>query len=265
MISAALCRPSEAFCLGCYLLTLPGCWLLPVEGFPGTGERQRVPTPQEILVQNFWESGVHGGKLWDRAQFLVSFPSQLLQISNLIEESGYQKQSAADRQPVAYPQYHPSIQKMLDAPTSGQKVIGLEIMETQQEHNAVHSRDHIGQALAEKDPYVRMVAVHLLAGFVGQLSADDPLWQRLLQDDHEPVRLETVRLLRHKNDRQTLPLLYIAIRDKSPWVRGEAAALLGDMGDAGTKDKLRTMIDDEQEYVREQVSQALRKLEVTQH
>jgi hypothetical protein len=243
------------FCLVC----LSGCLFLPLAGVPGYGSTSAIPSAQEMLAKNFWERGVHGGKLWDRAHFIVSFPGQLLQIGNIIEEESYQREPAA-RQDAGYPQDHPLIQKMLDSPVTEQKVIGLEILQTQNDGEQHRYLKRVEQVLDEKNPYVRVVAVHLLASLVDHLAWDAPFWPRLLQDSHAAVRLEAIRLLRTKSDKQAAPLLYPVLQDSSPWVRGEAARLLGDFGDVAAEAILQNLTNDAEEYVREEASEALRKI-----
>lgn len=243
---------------------MQGCFLLP------QGGRQsqllttaKIPSYQQILAQNLLEEKTIGGRLWDRTEFLLGFPLQLFAISGVIEqENSFLAQSTSKQSFFfSFPQNDVTSSKMLQSSSASQRGLGLEILRMSQPL-AVATELEIKRALLDNEPYVRLVAAHILSNGPNVKNFPQPTAEKFLEEPNEAVRCSLLQLLSKNPHPSKNFILYQALKDPSPLVRGESAKILGDGGKPENISELQKLLQDPEEYVREHAAQAIAKIRV---
>lgn len=239
--------------VGTLLIAFSGC-LMPVAYV--SSPVMKIPTVRQVLDQKTRNEALRG-KLWDKSEFFLQFPFQLLSIGKFIEQdnpnSGLESTSDS-ASATLYQKDGGIVEEMLHSNDPGQRGMSLEMLEAQTNFRG-DSLGELQQAILDPDPYVRMVAIQLLAK---KNLEDSHPYAKALQDENQFVRLEAVRAL--GKGQGTLRILCEAVDDPSPIVRGELAKILGDIGGPESISHLQRLAHDPEDYVRYQAGRALAEI-----
>lgn len=150
---------------------------------------------------------------------------------------------------------------MLQSSSASQRGLGLEILRMSQPL-AVATELEIKRALLDNEPYVRLVAAHILSNGPNVKNFPQPTAEKFLEEPNEAVRCSLLQLLSKNPHPSKNFILYQALKDPSPLVRGESAKILGDGGKPENISELQKLLQDPEEYVREHAAQAIAKIRV---
>jgi HEAT repeat protein len=99
-------------------------------------------------------------------------------------------------------------------------------------------------------------------GMIGDPRAIEPLMEYLANSPNELLRADIAKALGRIGDKRAAPLLISTMeRDSYEHCRYEAAWALGEIGDKQAVSSLKKALKDKDEYVREQATEALEKIE----
>lgn len=229
---------------------LAGCFLL----------QDNLPEQMDAGEMSQYRHAIQGhsllsGTMWDRTEFIIGFPLQLFAISNVLEQ---EKTSSGLKMPSKnLSRKDKGFQQVLQTAREEHLHMGLSILESPKNPTAAKKK-YLQIALSAPDAYMRLAALRTLGNY-SFTKEDHKAVAKLLQDDNEFVRLETIRHI--ANSQGYLSLLHQALQDSSPLIRGETAQFLGNLQSPQSIPLLQNLLRDDEAYVRNQAARALSKLQ----
>lgn len=203
---------------------------------------------QEILSAHFWEQKLTHGNLSDRSILLAFYPLYLIKIGNFIQKDTDSVQVSQENSSQNQLQYFSQVlyNDNIDTSTALEFINDSQNIEQYCQQIIQTNNDYLKIALLQKlsknpKPYKHYII-------------------RLLSDDNEFVRMESIFVLSHIIDKSILSYLYSSLNDNSPLVRVQSCKAIEKLNFPESIDYLRNLLLDPEAYVRRNVTEILQRM-----